>query len=245
MAKLEVCVDSVESALAAEQGGAIRVELCADLFEGGLTPSAGMIAMVRKALAIKLHVLVRPRAGDFLYSDLEFEVMRHDVQTCKSLGADGVVLGLLNADGTVDTRRTAQLVQEARPMSVTFHRAFDMVQQPLRALDDIIALGIERLLTSGLESSCLEGLELLTELVKAAGDRIVVMPGGGITQRNVRKIVSTCKAAEVHVSGRVSRDSRMQQRTSHVFMGGALRPPEYSLSVVEAPNIASFINALT
>jgi len=157
---LEVCADSVESAVAAERGGAQRVELCSALLEGGLTPSSGLIATVRRRIGIGLHVLIRPRGGDFCYSPAEFEVMLLDVASCKSLGVDGVVLGLLVPDGSLDLPRTSALVQAARPMAVTFHRAFDMCSQPLLALEQLVALGVERLLTSVQESSCWEGIDL-------------------------------------------------------------------------------------
>ncbi|MCC7306747.1 MAG: copper homeostasis protein CutC, partial [Acidobacteria bacterium] len=163
---LEVCVDSVESAFAAEKGGADRVELCDNLVEGGTTPSAGSIEAARERLSIKLHVIVRPRGGDFLYSDIELDVMKRDILTAKDLGADGVVIGVLNADGTIDREHTRELVEIARPMSVTFHRAFDMTREPFEAMETLIDLGIDRILTSGQEPGAEKGVELIRELVE-------------------------------------------------------------------------------
>jgi copper homeostasis protein len=224
---IEVCVDSVESAMAAERGGADRVELCDNLLEGGTTPSAGAIAVARERLGIKLHVIIRPRGGDFCYSDVEFAVMQHDVALAKQFGADGVVIGLLTADGAIDAERTRALIELARPLSVTFHRAFDMARDPYQALEDLIGLGVDRILTSGQEPSVIEGLDLIAELVQLAGERVIIMPGGG-TERNIGKVVARSGVREVHVTGTTSVESAMQFRNPRVFMGGELRPPEYS-----------------
>jgi copper homeostasis protein len=224
---IEVCVDSVESAIAAEQGGADRVELCDNLLEGGTTPSAGAIAIARGRLGIKLQVIIRPRGGDFCYSELEFAVMRHDVEVAKQLGADGVVIGMLTSDGEIDIERTRALIELAHPLSVTFHRAFDMARDPYRALEDLIGLGVDRILTSGQEPSVIEGLDLIAELVQLAGERVIIMPGGG-TERNVHKVVTRSGVREVHVTGTTSVESAMRFRNQRVFMGGELRPPEYA-----------------
>ena len=241
---LEVCVDSVEAAIAAQEGGAHRVELCANLLEGGTTPSAGTIQLARENLGIGLNVMVRPRGGDFCYSDTEFEVMKRDVELAKKLGADGVVFGILNEDGSVDTERTGALVALARPMNVTFHRAFDMSRDPYEALEDLIRLGIGRVLTSGQDFSALEGLDLITDLVQKAGGRIIIMPGGGVTERNVNKIVEQSGAKEVHVAALVSVGSRMRYRNARCFMGGELRPPEFALTVTDPNRIKAFMRAL-
>jgi copper homeostasis protein len=188
---VEACVDSVESAIAAEKGGVQRVELCCSLLEGGLTPSAGTIALARKSLRIELQVIVRPRGGDFLYSAAEHDVMLRDIDTAKELGADGVVIGVLTASGEVDVERTRELLERARPMSVTFHRAFDMTRDPFAALDTLASLGIDRVLTSGQEESALEGLDLLKELVARAGDRIVVMVCGNLSEKNIARVAKT------------------------------------------------------
>ena len=203
------------------------MELCANLLEGGTTPSAGTIKVARRCLSIKFHVIIRPRGGDFLYSESELDVMREDIRVAKDLGADGVVIGCLNADGGIDIERTRELVELARPLSVTFHRAFDMCRDPAAALEELARLGVDRLLTSGQEASCVEGMDLLAALNRQAAGRIIVLPGGGITARNVRKIVAATGVTEVHMSARSSVESGMTYRNARVFMGGALRPPEF------------------
>lgn len=233
---IEVCVDSVESAIAAQRGGADRVELCDNLLEGGTTPSAGAIALARRTLDIKLHVIIRPRGGDFCYSEVELAVMEHDIAVAKQLGADGVVIGVLRPDGTVDKARTQALIEQARPLSVTFHRAFDMTRDPYEALEDLIDLGVDRILTSGQAASALEGIDLIAELVRRAGKRIIIMPGGG-ADRGVGKLVARTGAREIHVTGAVGMESAMQFRNPHVFMGGALRPPEYLRFLTDADKI--------
>jgi copper homeostasis protein len=233
----EICVDSIDGVIAARESGAARVELCAALLEGGITPSRGMIRRARAVPGIRLHVIIRPRGGDFLFDDDEFAVMQGDVETAKAEGADGVVIGLLTADATVDIQRTRRLIELARPMAVTFHRAFDMTADPFAALETLIDLGVDRVLTSGQEETCLEGLPLLAELVRRAGDRIVIMPGGGITERNVERIVAGARPKEMHFAALVPSTSGMQNRREHVYMGGVLRPPEYDRSVTSGATI--------
>lgn len=240
---VEVAVDSIASARAAEEAGAARVELCAALLEGGLTPSAGMIEQARAALAIGLHVMIRPRGGDFCYAADELAVMRRDIDFAGEAGADGVVLGVLTPEGEIDATATAELVAHARPMRITFHRAFDMTRDARRSLESLIDLGVERVLTSGLDSSALEGLPVLAKLVEQAGDRIIVMPGGGITERNAGRIAAGSGARELHISGRRSVESPMRYRVGHVFMGGTLRPPEYNLQVADAARIQAVLAA--
>ena len=241
---LEACVDSVEAAVAAQQGGADRVELCADLLEGGCTPSAGTIQLARKLLNIRMHVIVRPRGGDFCYSDVEFKAMQLDIAFAKQAGADGVVIGILNQDGTVDVERTRALIELARPLSVTFHRAFDVTRDPFEAMESLIGLGVDRILTSGQEPSVLEGLDLITELVNRAGDRTIIMPGAGITERNLHKIIAQSGAREFHVYAPMTFEGRMKYRNPRVFMGGELRPPEYTLSVTDPDRIRTFVSAI-
>jgi copper homeostasis protein len=171
--------------------------------------------------------MIRPRGGDFIFDDDEFATMRVDIETAKVEGADGIVIGLLTADGEIDAERTGELLSLAIPLSVTFHRAFDMTRDPVQALEALVDLGVDRVLTSGQEPTVLEGLPLLTKLFELAGDRIVVMPGGGITSRNIGRIVDVLKPKEVHFAALKSVLSPMRFRRPHVFMGGELRPPEY------------------
>ena len=240
MIQLEVCVDSVTSALNAEQGGADRVELCDNLFEGGTTPSAGCIEVVRQHLTIGLQVIIRPRGSDFLYDDLEFAIMKQDIRVAKDRGADGVVIGLLTPQGHVDRERTGTLIALARPMNVTFHRAFDMTADPFRALDDLIDLGVDRILTSGQRATAWEGIGLIQKLVAQAEGRISIMPGGGINEDNVAALARQTGVGECHVSGRTTVASAMEYRNHQAFMGGVLRLPEYERKVASAERIKHF-----
>jgi copper homeostasis protein len=236
---LEVCLDSVESALAAQDGGADRVELCDNLLEGGTTPSFGSIEAARKRLNIGLQVIIRPRGGDFLYSALEFEIMKRDIEVCKELGVDGVVIGILDADGNVDAARTGELVALARPMNVTFHRAFDVAHDAKASLETLIDIGIDRVLTSGQEATAFEGLDTIRELVERAGERIIVMGCGGLNERNTAKFVAQTGVREVHMTAFGETVSGMRHRNERVFMGGTLRPPEFARSVTSPETVAS------
>jgi len=209
---LEVAANSVASALAAEAGGATRVELCSALELGGLTPSHAAIAIAQERLGIPVHVLIRPRAGDFVFDDLECEVMQRDIETCKALGCAGVVLGVLAADGGVDEPRCRALVDAARGMSVTFHRAFDFTCNPERALEAIIATGCDRLLTSGQQADALAGAPLIRKLIGQARERITIMPGGGIIAQNIAAIAEASGAYEFHASAKTRIPTRMNQR---------------------------------
>ncbi|UXP33347.1 copper homeostasis protein CutC [Reichenbachiella agarivorans] len=240
---LEVCIDSVASAINAQAGGASRVELCDNLAEGGTTPSAGMIKMVRDRLSIDMQVIIRPRVGDFLYTQEEFDVMKEDIKIAKSLGANGVVIGCLLPDGSIDMIRTQELVTLARPMNVTFHRAFDMVADAAQALEDLIRLGVERVLTSGLENDVVSGSTTLTRLILQAGDRIIVMPGGGVRLENAKTLIATTKAKEIHVSGRHTLVSQMTFQNPKVKMG-ILPDKEYQIQVVDQKLIQRFIQLL-
>ena len=234
---IEICVNSAVSAIEAQKGGAQRVELCENLWEGGTTPSAGTIALARKHLTIQLFVIIRPRGGDFLYSDVEFEVMKHDIRTAKELGADGIVTGILTADGKVDKPRMQELKALAAPLPITFHRAFDMAADPFEALEDCIELGMDRILTSGHEKTAIEGMELIAELAKKANGRIRIMPGAGINEKNVRKLVEYTGVQEVHFSAMKTIDSEMDYRQSNVFMGGVMRPPEFLITVTDSAKV--------
>jgi copper homeostasis protein len=242
--RIEICVDSAGGAFAAERGGADRVELCDNLLEGGTTPSAGCIKVARQGLKIGLQVIIRPRGGDFLYSDEELAVMREDIQMAKDLGADGVVIGCLTAEGDIDCARTEELIRLARPLNVTFHRAFDMCRDPSKGLEDLIALKADRVLTSGQEASCLEGLELLTSLQRQAAGRIIVMPGGGLTPRNIKKIALATGVSEVHLSARRTVESAMRHRNGSVFMGGTLRPPEFTWKTTDEASVKAVVESL-
>ena len=235
----EICVDSVAGVRAAKEAGADRVELCGDLIEGGTTPSLGMIRAARRIAGIRLNVMIRPRGGDFLFDDDEFAIQEADIDAAKAERADGIVIGLLNPDGAIDTARTRELIARARPLSVTFHRAFDMTPDPFAALETLIELGVDRVLTSGQEATVLEGLPLIAELVRRAENRIIVMPGGGITFRNVERIVGEARPREIHFAALEAEAGGMQFRRSHVFMGGELRPPEYDRLVTSAATIRS------
>ena len=236
--KIEICLDSVASARAAEAGGADRLELCDNLFEGGTTPSAGMIRAVRERASIGVQVIIRPRGGDFCYSEDEFAVMAIDIGVAKELGADGVVFGILNPDGTVDAERCARLRELASPMNATFHRAFDVTPDAAGALEEIIALGFDRILTSGQTSSVWEGIDLIGELVKSAGERIIIMPGGGLHEGNVARCMRQSAAREFHIS--VDRDlPGTATFRRDVPMGGALRLPEHTLRVTDATRVAA------
>jgi copper homeostasis protein len=218
---IEVCVDSVASAVAAQRGGAGRVELCSDLLEGGVTPSAGLIELVRARTPIGLHVMIRPRGGDFCYAPEEFETMQRDIVIAKKLGADGVVLGILDASGRVDVERTAQLVELARPLKVTFHRAFDMSADLSRAVEEVCTTGADRLLTSGGVQSAAQAIEVIGQLVRAARGRIAVMACGGIHEHNAASIIEQTGAREIHVGLRSPVASAMIHRNPQVMMGTA------------------------
>lgn len=242
---IEVCIDSVESALAAQAGGAGRVELCDNLFEGGTTPSLGMMQVARRALNIDLHVIIRPRGGDFCYSGHEMEVMMIDIEAARSAGAQGVVIGALQPDGRIDRTQTAALIGRARPLRVTFHRAFDMTRDPFEALETLIDLGVERVLTSGQEATAWEGADLIAELAARAGDRMIIMPGGGITERNAAKIVARAGVREIHTGGALTVESRMAFRNMRIGMGRALSEPEYSRKITDAGRIQAIARALS
>ena len=198
MIKIEVCAGSTNSALAAQQGGAYRVELCDNLKDGGTTPSYGTLLLARKNLSIKLFPIIRPRGGDFLYSDLEFDVMKADVELCRNLGCDGVVFGILKADGEIDTKRCLELKEIAGSMGTTFHRAFDRCKNPIKALEEIIEMGFDRILTSGMENSAVKGASQIAQLVKQADGRISIMPGAGIRPENLQQLIDQTGATEYH-----------------------------------------------
>lgn len=245
MYKFENCANSVESCLEAQRAGIDRVELCAGIPEGGTTPSYGDILVARKLLTTtKLHVIIRPRGGDFLYSDVEKEIMLEDVRMSRRLGVDGVVFGALTAEGDVDMEFMRQLMKEAEGMFVTFHRAFDVCRDPFLALEQIIELGCHRILTSGQMPKAEEGVELLHELVERASERIIIMPGCGVNASNIAHIAEATGAREFHFSGRSKRESGMLFRKSRVSMGGAVVIDEYSRDVTDVEIVKETIDRL-
>jgi len=237
MITLEICASSVASCIAAQQGGAKRIELCDNLLEGGTTPSYATIALAREKVDIDIYPIIRPRGGDFLYDDLEFAIMQKDIAMCKQLGCNGVVIGLLTADGQIDVTRTKILVEQAWPMGVTFHRAFDMTADPLQALEDVISTGCERILTSGQRNTAPEGTELLKTLVQLAEERIIIMAGSGVRANNIVMLVQETGATEFHTTARSYVESKMVYRNPHVSMGGIPGVPEYGISLTQADDV--------
>jgi copper homeostasis protein len=241
---LEICVDTVESAIEAQKAGAHRIELCDNLYEGGTTPSYVTIVSARNNLNIGLNVIIRPRGGDFLYSDLEYDIMRREIDFCGECNIDGVVLGILRSGGAIDVERTARLVESASPMSVTFHRAFDMCSDPFQGLEDIISTGAVRILTSGQKEKAPDGAELISQLVIQAENRIIIMPGSGINESNISWIARVTGAKEFHLTGRKVIDSDMIFRRKGISMGGTTDIPEFSRKVADPEKIKCIINIL-
>jgi copper homeostasis protein len=206
---LEVSVESVSGAMAAERGGAQRVELCAALAVGGTTPNAQRMRQVRASVQLPVFAMIRPRGGDFVYSQSELAAMRQDIEVAKSAGMNGIVLGILRADGTVDVERTRELVERAKPLPVTFHRAFDVLTDLRKSLEDVISTGAARILTSGGAASAPDAVDLIAELVEAAGERIIILPGSGINPWNIERVVKQTLAREFHsgLSSYISRGS--------------------------------------
>lgn len=231
MYKIEICANSVDSCLAAQEGGAYRVELCAGIPEGGTTPSYGQTVMARELLKIKLHVIIRPRGGDFLYSGLERKVMLKDIEMMRNLGVDGIVAGCLTPQGEVDISFLKEMKEAAGELSFTFHRAFDMCRNPEMALRQIIDAGCDRILTSGQMPDAGQGIGLLKELVEWAGDKIIILPGCGINEHNITRIAQETGACEFHFSARTMVNSEMKYRNPCVTMGGTVRIDEYERSV--------------
>ena len=240
---LEVCIDSVESAIAAERGGAERVELCSDLLEGGITPGAGLMASVRRHVAIDLFVMIRPRGGDFCYSDLEFEVMQEEIRQARQLGADGIVLGLLNEQACIDVARTRQLVELARPLPVTFHRAIDMTPEVDAALEDVIATGAERILTSGGAPNVTLGMSQIARMVKSAKGRIAIMAGSGVALESIAMLAAATGATEYHSSVRSAFPSPVRFRKEWMAMGYT-EDREYTRFAVQEEHVRALVQAL-
>jgi copper homeostasis protein len=245
MMELEICVDSVESAVAAELGGAQRVELCSALSEGGLTPSLGLIRAVRSRIGIGVYVMIRPRGGDFLYSDEEFSIMREDVAYAAEAGANGAVFGLLTADGNVDGARTAELVEAAQSasMEVTFHRAIDMARDLESSLEDVVRTGAHRVLTSGGAQTAVLGSERVRGLMQAAKNRIGIMVCGNVRSENVQQIAQATGAHEFHASLRVPVPSPVSWRNPELSLGEA-GSDEYARNVVMEQDVRKLRQAM-
>lgn len=236
---VEVCVYSLESCQTAQRAGASRVELCGGMAEGGTTPSAGLIQLVRQHLSIPIYVMIRPRGGDFLYSETELAVMKADIEMAKTLGADGLVFGILNADGTVNETKTKELVALAKPLPVTFHRAFDMTRDPLEALEAVIRTGATCILTSGQQQTAALGLSVIRQLTEQAAGRITIMPGAGVNARNAGLFIEAGVDA-LHLSGSRKEDSKMVYRQPAVSMASSV-PDEYEYVEASEEKIKSLL----
>lgn len=223
----EICVDSLESSIAAEKGGAGRLELCQNLIAGGTSPSLGLVELVREYIDIDVNVMVRPRSGDFCYSNFEMKVIKRDIKILKSTGINGIVIGILTPNGEVDMDKMRDVMRLSHPLPVTFHRAFDMVKDPFKALDDLIKLGVERILTSGQKNTAVEAIEIIGQLVKRAKDKIIIMPGSGINKGNVIEIIKNTGVKEIHLSAKKKIPSNMKYRNQEVKMGGNIVVPEF------------------
>jgi len=207
---IEIATTDFTTTQSAVEGGADRIELCAALTDGGTTASYGTIKKCREAFAVQLFPIIRTRSGDFLYTDEEFEIMMNDVRLCKDLGCDGVVIGLLNQDASIDITRTSTLIELAYPLEVTFHRAFDRCKDPFEAMEQLIEIGCQRILTSGQQPAAPQGIDLITQLVKAADDRIIIMPGSGVRKENIKELAEKTGAKEFHSSLRGKQKSKMK-----------------------------------
>lgn len=240
----EICANSAESCVAAQAGGAHRVELCASMPEGGTTPSFGEIRLARKLIDIRLHVIIRPRGGDFLYTPLELDVMEEDIHMARQAGADGVVFGCLTPEGDLDMPAMRRLMKISEGMSVTFHRAFDYVRSPEQVLEHLIDLGVNRVLTSGQQPTAMQGASLLAELVRQAAGRIVIMPGCGVNEWNIAELAACTGASEFHFSARELKESKMLLRNPALSMGSSDQD-EYAHPVTTAERVRHTIQALS
>ena len=242
--KIEICAFSLESCLAAEKGGANRIELCGSMYEGGTTPSAGLIKVAKQRVSIEIHAMIRPRGGDFCYSDDEISVMQADIQMAKELGCQGIVLGILQQDGRVNIFQTKAMVAFAKPMQVTFHRAIDMTPDYAKALEDIIETGCHRILTSGQKNTAIEGIEAIENLVKQANGRIEIMAGSGVKTDNAQ-ILMHIGVNALHLTGKSIRDSEMVYRKEEITMGGLSEVPEYEVIYSDFEKIWAVVNQIS
>jgi copper homeostasis protein len=242
--KLEICCYSVESAITAEKVGADRIELCDNYSEGGTTPSYAAIQISVEKLKIPVNVIVRPRGGDFLYSDVEYETIKQDVLAIKKLKANGIVIGFLKANGEIDLGKTREIMDLAKPMEVTFHRAFDMCKDPLKALGQLKEIGITRILTSGAKNRAPDGIDLLTELVDKAGNEIIIMPGSGVNSNTIGKLIRKSKALEFHSSAKTFENSKMDYFNKDISMGGVESVDEFSKVAVDPAEVRKMVGIL-
>jgi len=239
---IEICANSAQSCVEAEAGGATRVELCASIPEGGTTPSYGEIRTAQKLTStIDINVIIRPRGGDFLYTPAEIESMMQDIELCKELKVHGVVVGCLTKEGDVDTALLRRLVEAAKPLSVTFHRAFDVCRDPFVALEQIIETGCDRILTSGQQENAEKGIPLIAELVKRSRDRIIIMPGCGVRENNIAKIEAETGAKEFHTSARSIIYSKMEYRNENVPMGSCVASSEFETTETDRKKVEKYI----
>lgn len=233
----EVVVYNIESALRAQEGGADRIELCDNPGEGGTTPSFAMIEQVRQNISMDLYVMIRPRGGDFCYNNYEFHIMKRDLAQCQRLSVDGVVFGILKEDGTLDKERCKELITKSRPLKITCHRAFDMTRDPFEALEDCIEVGFDRILTSGQKPKAMEGVDLITALVKKAAGRIAIMPGSGVNVDTVAEIVKRTAANEIHFSATSFKDSVMQFKNPRISTMGDEEGQEFKYRTVDPERV--------
>lgn len=236
---VEICANSATSCVEAQKGGAKRVELCAAIPEGGTTPSWGEMVVARRLITIAMNVIIRPRSGDFLYSENEFEAMLLDIEAARKAGADGVVFGCLLPDGSIDMERNRRLMEASKGLSTTFHRAFDVCRDPLVALEQLIELGFDRILTSGQQATAAEGVELLAQLVAKADSRIIIMPGCGVNENNIAELQRVTGAKEFHFSARKRVEGGMVYRNPRVSMGGVVNIDEFAQDVTSAERVAN------
>jgi copper homeostasis protein len=241
--KIEICVEGIDGLVAAQQAGADRVELCASLLEGGLTPSLGVVREAQRVATIPFHVIIRPRGGDFLYSELEFATMLDDVRAMKELGVAGVVIGCLTADGRIDEKRTKALVDAARPLSVTCHRAFDMTVDYREAIEALIRCGVDRVLTSGQRDTAMEGVDILKDTARLAAGRIVIMACGALDASNIALVRRATGVDEMHFAALHTVKSGMVFRNPHVGMGGTAIEREYEITLTDTEAVRRTIAA--
>lgn len=234
---IEIVVYNIESALRAQEGGADRIELCDNPAEGGTTPSFGTIEAVRQNVNMDVYVMIRPRGGDFHYSNYEFHSMKRDIYQCQKISVDGVVFGILNEDGRLDKKRCKELIDRARPLKVTCHRAFDMTHDPFEALEDCIEVGFHRILTAGHQTTALKGVDLIAQLITKANGRIAIMPGSGVNENTVEEIVSTTKTTEIHFSATAFRESVMQYRNQAIAGMGSDEGAEFKYRTVDPERV--------